>query len=550
MKKKIAGTVTAIALSISISTTAFAVGDIENHWGKSDINYLIDNKIMSGYTDDTFKPDNKITRAEFLKIVNNVYENEEIKKIEFDDVKEKDWFYEDIAKAVASGYTEGYTDNTFRPNDPVNRQEASKIIVMASKLEGSKINKRIDFKDKDEINKWAQDFVDIMVEKGYIKGYEDNSFRPKRNLSRAEAAKILSEIKQEIELDKKIAKEKEEKEKEEKEKEEQQKPLPEVKPVYSVQIKTFKEEKEALALGTKLLKDGYKDTFIARDNYNIYYVIAKDFELRVEAEKIKLDLERKGYEPIISKKDFKEYEIIKPKTEQVVETNLTKFITSVEKLPEAKSIDKLTEKLLIDIDGANNLYKKISDVEKEKIAKKDINKLKAVEEKVNSMKTNIESETKTSSEKAQEWAKSRGAHERFINIAPSFWEYGKLTGINPEILYAQAAKETNFGKYTGSVKPEMNNWAGIKTNNPSGDKTYDHEIFESPEEGVRAQFNHMGIYVGVDPIGEPHPRWHVTSKVSWKGTVKKVEDLGGKWAPSRDYGISIMRDYVNQIYKF
>lgn len=162
--------------------------------------------------------------------------------------------------------------------------------------------------------------------------------------------------------------------------------------------------------------------------------------------------------------------------------------------------------------------------------------------------TPIISPSKSSVKQMQAWARSKGAHQRFIDIAPTYWSYYEQTGINPEILYCQAAKETNFGRYTGSVKPEMNNWAGIKTANPAGDKTEDHECFKTPEDGVRAHFNHMGIYCGVDPIGTPHPRWHITKTAGWAGTVKYVEDLGGKWAPNIDYGISIVRDYLQPLY--
>ena len=51
-------------------------------------------------------------------------------------------------------------------------------------------------------------------------------------------------------------------------------------------------------------------------------------------------------------------------------------------------------------------------------------------------------------DQAKRWASSRGAHQRFIDIADTYWKYGELTGIRPEILYAQAAKETGFGKYS------------------------------------------------------------------------------------------------------
>lgn len=164
------------------------------------------------------------------------------------------------------------------------------------------------------------------------------------------------------------------------------------------------------------------------------------------------------------------------------------------------------------------------------------------------VKTPIISKTRTTVGQAQAWARNNGAHERFINVAPLYWKYGELTGINPEVLYCQAAKETGFGKYGSAVKPEMNNWAGIKVAYPSGDRTEDHETFATPDDGVRAHFNHMGIYCGVDPVGEPHPRWYITSTFGWRGQVQFVEDLGGKWAPNPDYGASIMRDYVTKLY--
>ena len=143
-------------------------------------------------------------------------------------------------------------------------------------------------------------------------------------------------------------------------------------------------------------------------------------------------------------------------------------------------------------------------------------------------------------EQAKRWAEKKGAHQRFIDIADYYWKYGEITGVRPEILYGQAAKETGFGKYTGQVKPEQNNWAGIKIKNPVADRPEDHETFATPEDGVRAHFNHISAYVGIDPVGEPHDRYYVLKTVAWRGTVKNVEQLGGKWAPDVTYGYNIV----------
>ncbi len=147
-------------------------------------------------------------------------------------------------------------------------------------------------------------------------------------------------------------------------------------------------------------------------------------------------------------------------------------------------------------------------------------------------------------EQAIQWAKNNKAAQIFIDAAPIYWKYGELTGLRPELLYAQAAKETGYGRYGGAVVPEQNNWAGIKTATATGDETYDHESFETPDDGIRAHFNHMSAYVGLEPIGEPHGRYFSVSKIAWAGTVKTLEELGGKWCPDLYYGYSILHNYI------
>lgn len=144
----------------------------------------------------------------------------------------------------------------------------------------------------------------------------------------------------------------------------------------------------------------------------------------------------------------------------------------------------------------------------------------------------------------QTWARDRGAHQRFVDVAPAYHRYGLQTGIRPEVLYAQAAKETAFGRYGGAVLPGMNNWAGIKTATAAGDRASDHQAFATPDDGVRAHYNHIAAYVGLNPVGEPHPRYHVVKKLSWAGTIKTVEELGARWAPNARYGESIVGGYM------
>lgn len=164
-------------------------------------------------------------------------------------------------------------------------------------------------------------------------------------------------------------------------------------------------------------------------------------------------------------------------------------------------------------------------------------------------RTPIVGEPQISVQKAKEWAAGRGAADLFIDAADYYWQYGVLMGIRPEVLYVQAAKETGFGKYGGAVTADMNNFAGIKKYGASGDAKDDHESFATQEDGVRAHFNHMGAYVGIAPIGEPHGRYQSVKSLSWAGTVDCVEALGGKWCPDLYYGFAIVSGLLSDILK-
>ena len=159
-------------------------------------------------------------------------------------------------------------------------------------------------------------------------------------------------------------------------------------------------------------------------------------------------------------------------------------------------------------------------------------------------------EPKITLESAKAWASARGAAQLFIDAADYYWKYGELTGIRPEVLYAQAAKETAFGNYGGAVTADMNNFAGIKKYGATGDEKDDHESFATQEDGVRAHFNHMSAYVGVEPIGEVHGRYNSVITLSWAGTVKCAEALGGRWCPDLYYGYSLVRNLLSDMYNY
>jgi hypothetical protein len=183
------------SMGIGFSENLKTFSDIENHWAKTQIQKLVKKRVISGYSDGTFKPNKQITRAEFIALINKAYNFKLVYDIDFKDVSADDWFYEDIRKAKAKGYISGYEDKTIRPNDLITRQEVAVImgkVLKISKTDKSQVINK--FKDKDEIASWAKASVELLVSRGYLNGYPDETFGPKQNITRAEAAAMLEKV--------------------------------------------------------------------------------------------------------------------------------------------------------------------------------------------------------------------------------------------------------------------------------------------------------------------------------------------------------------------
>jgi N-acetylmuramoyl-L-alanine amidase len=139
------------------------------------------------------------------------------------------------------------------------------------------------------------------------------------------------------------------------------------------------------------------------------------------------------------------------------------------------------------------------------------------------------------------------AAEEFISLAGHYWDLAKdHGGVRPEVAFAQAAKETGFGLFGGVVDASFHNPCGMKTT--AGGSNSDpnaHQRFASWTEGVTAHIDHLALYAGADGYpraagATPDPR-HFPFLA---GKANSVEALGGKWAPSEDYGRSIVADYL------
>jgi len=190
----LAGLVTAGA---GTTASAAAVGtDIPaTHWAYDDLQTWIRKGLLLGDADGSVRPDGSVTRAEFMALVNRM---EGLSKISaavgsFSDVSKSDWFYNDVAKALAAGYISGYEDGTMHPNDPITRYEAAMILARLADLPtDSGYADILEYvTDGGDAPSWVKVALASVISAGYIAG-TDGYFLGDNNITRAETVTMLN----------------------------------------------------------------------------------------------------------------------------------------------------------------------------------------------------------------------------------------------------------------------------------------------------------------------------------------------------------------------
>ncbi|MBR4960415.1 MAG: S-layer homology domain-containing protein, partial [Clostridia bacterium] len=197
--------ISAVLAGLMILSTIVTVGaanvaftDTSGHWAKSQIEYLVSKEVLNGYKQSngtyTFKPDGTVTRAEFVKMLDETFGLTSTAPINYSDVKTSDWFHTYFSKAAAQGYLLNY-GTSVSPNGQLTREEATTLLVRYLGLLDAPKASSTQFTDYNSISSNFRDPVMIAVQAGLINGYKENNgtytFRPKNTLTRAEALTIL-----------------------------------------------------------------------------------------------------------------------------------------------------------------------------------------------------------------------------------------------------------------------------------------------------------------------------------------------------------------------
>ena len=198
-----------IALNIMMPVSYAQFLDLRpDHWCYEKIMNFEEWGYVSGYPDGTFIPDGTITRAEYVTIVNNFFGYQSNAKVteDFSDVTEDDWFYPYVSEAAERGYIAGYPDGTFRPEDPIRRQEATVILskilnIHDEDYENDHEDGLYQYPDGSDTEDWAYKAVRNYSIYNFINGYEDGTLRILQNVTRAETVQLLNMLEQQIVID-------------------------------------------------------------------------------------------------------------------------------------------------------------------------------------------------------------------------------------------------------------------------------------------------------------------------------------------------------------
>ncbi len=189
------------AMSVPAAATTVFSDVAEGSWYYNHVYDLVERGVINGTSPTTFSPQSNLTRGAFAAMLaNTVLTRDELNQYDFQgsfkDLTQKHWANRYVNWATENGIVSGYEDNTFRPDKPITREEMAAMVVRFANVTGrcmEAVNAAVAFADSDSISKYAAASVLTCQRAGVINGYkEDNTFRPKRLATRAEAAVLYS----------------------------------------------------------------------------------------------------------------------------------------------------------------------------------------------------------------------------------------------------------------------------------------------------------------------------------------------------------------------
>ncbi|MEK4111167.1 hypothetical protein ABIC86_001286 [Paenibacillus sp. DS2363] len=177
--------------------------DVSSHWSRDDVQDLASRLIVQGTGESVFAPDRSITRAEFTAVLLRglgLHSPCSTEAASFTDVKTGSWYEDEVQTAVSYGLISGYADDSFRPNSEISRAEALTIVSRAMKLVGlaqadaSETTSLLStYSDSAKVQAWAAEPVASAIKQELVQG-ADGKLMSDADISRAQSAAIVKRL--------------------------------------------------------------------------------------------------------------------------------------------------------------------------------------------------------------------------------------------------------------------------------------------------------------------------------------------------------------------
>ena len=173
-----------------------AFTDVNNHWAKDNMLFVVSRGLLSGTSATTFSPNTGMTRGMFVTALGRLagVNPTDYQASMFTDVKEDAYYAPYVNWAAKTGVVSGTTDTTFAPDTNINREQMAVIMKNYATKLGYTIPKTLEvvnFADSAGISFWAKEAVKSMQQAGILAGKTNNCFDPAGTATRAEVATVL-----------------------------------------------------------------------------------------------------------------------------------------------------------------------------------------------------------------------------------------------------------------------------------------------------------------------------------------------------------------------
>lgn len=173
-------------------TTQFT--DTTSSFAREEINYLAAAGVVKGVSSTSFEPARTVTRMEFAAMLVRAKKEPLAVAVNlpYQDIRQSAWYIDELKTAVSSGIADGFSVTRFGPDLEINREQATKMVINAAYgKDFVRDNAALLLADTDVVASWALPSVEKAVTSGLVLGFPDGTFKPKANITRAEAAMLI-----------------------------------------------------------------------------------------------------------------------------------------------------------------------------------------------------------------------------------------------------------------------------------------------------------------------------------------------------------------------